>query len=407
MGASFEEKVEALKRLRERRLARASEADAALAAAEGDVAAETQAADSTQVQSASEIGSAEVARKQVEPPMEAEQNASDTTPRCDGNADVLFCTGHCYERGIHGFPQDMVKAEKSYRGAAEAGHTVAQWRLGELLELGRGGVARDEAEAAKWYTCASEDGHMHAQSCLALLLEGGRGVAVNEDSAFHWHVKAAESGHALSQYCAARCLIRRSALACSCARTSAENAAKAQHWMRLSAAAGFPPAVAALAVADDGDEVSNADIDSMILANEEKSLDNDCDDTAGTLAQSLARAVEDLSVRRSAAILADNIQGGGYPSHAAVASDTVGNRDANDRGFAHGSNIASPMMALAVRVAEQLKELSDAEAEELLDELLVDAPVELFFDAAHDVDSGRRADAAAATSSDDGPSDAE
>lgn len=88
--------------------------------------------------------------------------------------DVAFCAGHCLERGLHGYDVDRARAVEMYRIAAQAGHTAAAWRLGELLEFGRG-VRRDEAEAARWYRQAAEQGCPQAQSGIALLLEDGRG----------------------------------------------------------------------------------------------------------------------------------------------------------------------------------------------------------------------------------------
>ena len=77
------------------------------------------------------------------------------------DADAFFCNGHCYERGLYGCEMNLEVAARlilglrlnlrlwsnswsslrtsvwivRYRLAAEKGHTVAQWRLGELLEL--------------------------------------------------------------------------------------------------------------------------------------------------------------------------------------------------------------------------------------------------------------------------------
>ena len=83
------------------------------------------------------------------------------------DADAFFCTGHCHERGLYGCEVNLEMAasmrlgwqclmlyglqeaptqqwlpecrhprvQARYRLAAEKGHTVAQWRLGELCEL--------------------------------------------------------------------------------------------------------------------------------------------------------------------------------------------------------------------------------------------------------------------------------
>ncbi|OLP95009.1 Long chain acyl-CoA synthetase 7, peroxisomal [Symbiodinium microadriaticum] len=124
-----------------------------------------------------------------------------------------------------------------YRLAAEKGHTVAQWRLGELLELlakqsGLNGQKPNDArEALHWYTLAAQSGNAEAQSALALLLEDGAdGVDQDPAAALTWHLAAAEKGNAVSQYCAA------------CRLSSGGDVEAAHHWLQLSADQGFRPA---------------------------------------------------------------------------------------------------------------------------------------------------------------------
>jgi len=223
--ASFDEKVEALKRLRERRQARAA------APEEGDLAA-------------SNTGEAACGPSSDGPAAPAAPPRPDPAgPGGDGEADALFCAGHCHERGLHGCEVNEAQAAECYLIAAEKGNADAQWRLGELCEFGRG-VERDEKRAAHWYRCAAEAGQAQAQSGLALLLEDGRGVACDEAEALRWHLAAAEQGQALSQYCAACCLAE--------GRGGERDSTRARHWLEQSAAAGFVPAVRALASVSGG-----------------------------------------------------------------------------------------------------------------------------------------------------------
>ncbi|CAE7561368.1 chr3 [Symbiodinium sp. CCMP2456] len=145
------------------------------------------------------------------------------------DADAFFCNGHCYERGLYGCEMNLEVAARLYRLAAEKGHTVAQWRLGELLESGLNGQKPNDArEALHWYTLAAQSGNAEA---LALLLEDGAdGVEQDPAAALTWHLAAAEKGNAVSQYCAA------------CRLSSGGDVEAAHHWLQLSADQGFRPA---------------------------------------------------------------------------------------------------------------------------------------------------------------------
>lgn len=248
----FEDKVEALRRLREKKLARSLKAatqDDVACAVDHD-ATQTQA--STTIDSNGSTSSANVeaiddtqnmhavnaSQEQVEGG--ATHNLADLFKNVDasqGDADVFFCLGHCYEQGLHDCEQSDTSAARLYRLAAEQGHTVSQWRLAELCEAGRG-VDQDLEEAARWYRSAANAGHMHAQFGLAFLFQDGRGVEQDDSEAFRWYLAAAEQGHALAQYFAARCLSE----GCGTER----NPTAAMDWMKSSANAGFPPALEAL-----------------------------------------------------------------------------------------------------------------------------------------------------------------
>jgi len=236
--ASFGDKVEALRRLRERRQARQSSEDTgdAQPVVEEPIAPEGAGAEDGPC-AAQEAADRVAAALEQLAETAAAAKAADEEGAAD-EADALFCLGHCYEHGIHDCEQDQAKAAEHYQLAAEKGMIVAQWRLGEMYEYGRG-VEADDRQAVNWYRRAAQAGHAQAQSSLALLLEDGRGVAAQDDAeALRWHLAAAEQAQALSQYCAACCLLE--------GRGAARDEAAAKHWLELSAAAGFPPAQEAL-----------------------------------------------------------------------------------------------------------------------------------------------------------------
>jgi TPR repeat protein len=49
--------------------------------------------------------------------------------------------------------------------AAERGHTIAQFKLGECCENGRG-ARKDLVEAVEWYQKAAEQGHTASQEAV-------------------------------------------------------------------------------------------------------------------------------------------------------------------------------------------------------------------------------------------------
>mmetsp|Transcript_22733 Transcript_22733/g.53048 ORF Transcript_22733/g.53048 Transcript_22733/m.53048 type:complete len:296 (-) Transcript_22733:25-912(-) len=256
--ASFEEKVEALRRLRERRLARE----------------ETTSCPQQEAETSSDAAPSQ---------QPTEEDCKAAAADEEEGADVLYCLGYCHERGLHGYPQDAERAATFYMSSAQAGHTVAQWRLGEMYEAGQG-VPQSDEDAARWYRSAAEAGNSHAQSALALLLEEGRAGAQDGndmESAFRWHLSAASSGHVLSQYCAAMCLEE--------GRGTTKDHAAAQRWMEKSAAAGFPPALEAM--------VSTFDKEGGLLLSKEMQEIKDADgesEKGGSLVEIAERVTEHL-----------------------------------------------------------------------------------------------------------------
>ena len=66
-----------------------------------------------------------------------------------GNADAMFCLGHCYADG-YGVEKDNNEAVKWFRKAAEKGNTEAMLQLGECYFFGRG-VEKNREEVEKWF----------------------------------------------------------------------------------------------------------------------------------------------------------------------------------------------------------------------------------------------------------------
>lgn len=261
--ASFEEKVEALRRLRERRQAR--EGNSAEVSKNEETSCEglPEPAARVQADNSSSTSTLKAEAKTLDKRLDGQELTSvlehyasgpDSVLRqpsakdVDGEAafppnqgsdeaDALYCLGHCFEMGIHECSEDKGQAAAYFSMAAEKGSVVAQWRLGHLHEYGEG-VEKSGVQAAQWYRCAAEAGHAQAQSSLALLLEDGRAGVQDDADALRWHLAAAAQGQALSQYCASCCLFE--------GRGARKDEASAQMLLEKSSAAGFPLAVEAM-----------------------------------------------------------------------------------------------------------------------------------------------------------------
>lgn len=327
---SFEEKVEALRRIRDRMAARPGDGGS-----EGTAAAVAGAGEAPTAAPASGRGAAGDACAGADRgrggggtsagvggyPAEARGDASDNRPgaapaspaeRRPGlgavpqelrqepaapggvaEADALFCAAHCLEHGLHGCDQSFEEAAEMYQAAAEEGHLAAAWRLGELLEYGRG-VDQDEIAAVRWYRMAAERGFAQAQTSFALALEEGRGCDLDEPEALQWHLRAAEQGNVLSQYCAACCLFE--------GRGAPQDEVEARRWLQISADGGFVPALRRLQGEDE------------------------------------------------------------HP------------REGEGEGIADGGCGGTRLLGLAERIARQLQELGDEDAADVLEELLAEVP---------------------------------
>ena len=81
-------------------------------------------------------------------------------------------------------------------GAAQKGHSVAQFSVGSMYATGKG-TKRDDTKAFEWFQTASQ-GHIPAQFNLGLAYDKGLGTK-NLELALNWYDKAAKQGHPKAQ----------------------------------------------------------------------------------------------------------------------------------------------------------------------------------------------------------------
>jgi tetratricopeptide (TPR) repeat protein len=111
-----------------------------------------------------------------------------------GSSLAQYRLGLMYASG-KGVPQNDIEALKWFRKAAEQNHRAAQNSLGSAYFHGRG-VPEDEVEAVKWYRKSAEQGSTVGQIHLAQMFASGRGVEKNETEAAKWFQKATANGDA-------------------------------------------------------------------------------------------------------------------------------------------------------------------------------------------------------------------
>jgi len=146
-------------------------------------------------------------------------------------------------------PPDPRQIEEM-RVRAEAGERDAQAALGASYLYGFGGIARDDTLAATWIARAAEQGHPLAQFDLGELYRTGRGVAADPARAVEWFRRAAQQGNRFAQhnlgvaYCMGFGGLVASNPECS-------------KWVRLAAAQSFrPEAVARLEAGMSPDDIA-------------------------------------------------------------------------------------------------------------------------------------------------------
>jgi TPR repeat protein len=175
-----------------------------------------------------------------------------------------------------GVTQDPPRAAAAIRTAANAGHGLAQYMYGVMLEAGYGGLARDEAAALQWFTRSADQGvspaRLRTGEALAFgqlgsridrergvrlleeAAEGGERAAVNllgevyaasaaegdRRRAVQYFTKAAELGDPAAQ--------SNLGLAYLTGFGVPEDAARGSIWLSKSAASGYAPGQYALGV---------------------------------------------------------------------------------------------------------------------------------------------------------------
>jgi TPR repeat protein len=80
-----------------------------------------------------------------------------------------------------------------HRKAAEQGHPLSQFDLGNMYDLGLG-VGEDRAEAFKWFRRSAAQGYGDAQVNLGAMYYRGEGTAQDYVEAYKWFSIAAAGG---------------------------------------------------------------------------------------------------------------------------------------------------------------------------------------------------------------------
>lgn len=139
-----------------------------------------------------------------------------------------------YETAIHADARgDKQAAMQSYRAAAEAGHSAAQFYLGRRYETGEG-IARNDSLALEWYVKAATKGHSTAANNIGAMIFSGRAGARDQARALAWYLRAGALGDgvALSNIAA---YYRNGAV-------FARDVAKEYFWEALALRYGYEPA---------------------------------------------------------------------------------------------------------------------------------------------------------------------
>lgn len=327
MATSFDEKVEALKKLREKRQAR-KEAEKSEGTTDGaPVEAWTEEPVNQEAKAAKEEAKAEKAEREEREAFEGSATG--------GNADAQYCMGYyAEEKG------DFKKAAEWYKQAAEDGHDAAQWRLGHIYEQGLAGEASD-MHAAHWYMRASASGHAQAQFSLAMFLEEGRGMTADDRSAMNWHRAAAMQGHKISMFCLGSMY--------EDGRGTKKSIKDAKEWYTKAFEAGFTPAKEALAdLEDEPEEEAEEEVDEPLTS-------------------AAATDIEATGFAERLAELQAMTAGGDI-------DDTEFNNLLTDYDFGAMPGGGDHLSELAGRVAAALQCVDDSEAVHILDQLMSDDP---------------------------------
>lgn len=122
---------------------------------------------------------------------------------CTAHVDRPTSAEDFYCLGVQNEHQNEVESARSYRRAADMGHSGAQNVLGYLYASGRG-VPQNYAEALKWYRRAADQGNTDSMYAIGGLYAFGRGVPKDDQEAGRWFERAnrgpkivAQAGHSV------------------------------------------------------------------------------------------------------------------------------------------------------------------------------------------------------------------
>ena len=102
-----------------------------------------------------------------------------------GSTSSITDLARIYENPESGPLQDIPKALKYFRRAAEMGDWVAQWELGNKYELGKN-VEHNPVKSLMWLKRSAEQGYQQAQQDLGRIFMDGKIVNRNYDAAIKW-----------------------------------------------------------------------------------------------------------------------------------------------------------------------------------------------------------------------------
>ena len=125
---------------------------------------------------------------------------------------------------------DKVAAFEKIRRAAEAGDTVAQLDLAQMLHDGEG-TLRDVDAGLAWMQKSAEGGYGPAQAFLGVAYTLGQGMAIDRESGEYWSRKGAAQGVELANFTLAMHFEN--------IHSSPEEQAHALHWLKYYAENGF------------------------------------------------------------------------------------------------------------------------------------------------------------------------
>ena len=104
---------------------------------------------------------------------------------------VWFALGDAYSRWW-GTKEERGQARAWFQKAADAGHTMAMVRLGNLLK--RTTPDGNPAEAVHWFRRAADLGNASGMINMGFAYSGGTGVVCDNQQAVDWFIKAVEAG---------------------------------------------------------------------------------------------------------------------------------------------------------------------------------------------------------------------